>query len=720
MPHFLKNYIVVFCMATCCSMAWASTAEIEEIVVTATKRTQSLQDLAGSISALDDAQIKLRGVANTEDLIAYVPGANFTKGAGNTFVSIRGVGVSLGQGFADPSVATHIDGVFLARTNMGSLQMIDLERAEVLRGPQGTLYGRNATGGVINFISKKPTEEFEGSFSVGAGSWDKVTADGYISGPITDKLLGRLSASYSDHDGYYDTVAPRSGHIADERHESFRAMLRYLPTENLTIDLSVSYEEEEYHDISQVVDLDVFALISLFFPPEFTTDEPFTSTQQEPYPHSEKESSMASLIANWDISDDLTFKSITAYVDHENPGINDADGYLGESLTVGSLEYPRFDKVNTFSQEFNLIGTSLDDKLDWTLGFFYFTENHKPRTTAFIPIFDVEIDQFYSADSEAMAAFVDLTYHVTDNFRINAGLRESRDERDFQQRYTLNFTTNPFEVCGPTSPIADGKSSFDWDSTSPKLRFEWDAGENHLLYAQWQEGFKTGGINIGECGDTYEPEEISAYEVGFKSTLLDGAMTLNGSYYIYDYENHQAQLFPGGPTLALVVNLAGADIQGFDLELVWHASENFRIDGSVAHNDNEISETTFTTNPATGVVEDLKGNAVPHAPEWTAAVGANLFIDTDAGNFTARAEVRYSDEVQHGLFDSPNELADEYTVGNIYLSYSSPSAAYEVRAFVRNVTDKEYLEDVGVSSLLGMRGSYARPRHFGVELRYNF
>ncbi|MDE2725065.1 MAG: TonB-dependent receptor, partial [Gemmatimonadota bacterium] len=693
MPHFLKNYIVVFCMATCCSMAWASTAEIEEIVVTATKRTQSLQDLAGSISALDDAQIKLRGVANTEDLIAYVPGANFTKGAGNTFVSIRGVGVSLGQGFADPSVATHIDGVFLARTNMGSLQMIDLERAEVLRGPQGTLYGRNATGGVINFISKKPTEEFEGSFSVGAGSWDKVTADGYISGPITDKLLGRLSASYSDHDGYYDTVAPRSGHIADERHESFRAMLRYLPTENLTIDLSVSYEEEEYHDISQVVDLDVFALISLFFPPEFTTDEPFTSTQQEPYPHSEKESSMASLIANWDISDDLTFKSITAYVDHENPGINDADGYLGESLTVGSLEYPRFDKVNTFSQEFNLIGTSLDDKLDWTLGFFYFTENHKPRTTAFIPIFDVEIDQFYSADSEAMAAFVDLTYHVTDNFRINAGLRESRDERDFQQRYTLNFTTNPFELCGPTSPIADGKSSFDWDSTSPKLRFEWDAGENHLLYAQWQEGFKTGGINIGECGDTYEPEEISAYEVGFKSTLLDGAMTLNGSYYIYDYENHQAQLFPGGPTLALVVNLAGADIQGFDLELVWHASENFRIDGSVAHNDNEISETTFTTNPATGVVEDLKGNAVPHAPEWTAAVGANLFIDTDAGNFTARAEVRYSDEVQHGLFDSPNELADEYTVGNIYLSYSSPSAAYEARAFVRNVTDKEYLED---------------------------
>ena len=724
MSHFLKSHIVIFCMATCCSMAWASTAEIEEIVVTATKRAQSLQDVAGSISALDDAQIRFRGVANAEDLVQYVPGANFNKGAGNTFISIRGVGLSLGQGFADPSVATHIDGVFLARTNMGSLQMIDLERAEVLRGPQGTLYGRNATGGVINFISKKPTHEFEGSFSVGAGNWDKVTANGYISGPITDKLLGRLSASYSDHDGFYDTVAPRSGEIADERHESFRAMLRYLPTENLTIDLSVSHEEEEYHDISQVVDLDVFALISLFLPPEASTDEPFTSTQQEPYPHSEKESTMASLIANWDISDDLTLKSITAYVDHENPGINDADGYLGEWLTVGSPEFPRFDKVNTFSQEFNLIGTSLDDKLDWTVGFFYFTEDHKPRTTAFIPLFGVTLDQFYQADSEAMAAFVDLTYHLTDNFRVNAGLRQSRDERDFQHRLTNNFDApdpaNRIYLCGPDSPLDDGKSSFVWDSTSPKLRFEWDASEKLLLYVQWQEGFKTGGINLGQCGDTYEPEEVTAYEVGFKSTLLDGAMTLNGSYYNYDYKNHQAQLFPGGPTLALVVNLPGADIQGLDLELAWNATENLRIDGSVAYNDNEISESGLTTNPATGGVEDLKGNAVPHAPEWTAALGANLFIDTDAGNFTARAEVRYSDEVQHGLFDNPNEIADEYTVGNIYLSYSSPSAAYEARAFVRNVTDEEYLEDVGVSSLLGARGTYARPRHYGVELRYNF
>ena len=200
MPHFLKNYIVTFCMATCCSMASASTAVIEEIVVTATKRAQSLQDVAGSISALDETQIKLRGVATAEDVIQQVPGMAYRQIGGHHFVYIRGVGVSVAAGYGDPSVATHVDGVFLSRMSMGSLQMIDLDRVEVLRGPQGTLYGRNSTGGVINFISKKPTEEIEGSFSVGAGSWDKVTANGYISGPITDKLLGRLSASYSDHE----------------------------------------------------------------------------------------------------------------------------------------------------------------------------------------------------------------------------------------------------------------------------------------------------------------------------------------------------------------------------------------------------------------------------------------------------------------------------------------------------------------------------------------
>ena len=722
MPHFLKNYIVIFCMATCCSMAWASTAEIEEIVVTATKRTQSLQDLAGSISALDDAQIRLRGVSTTEDLIQNIPGMTFQRRAGNNFINIRGIGLSLPQGFADPSVGTHVDGVYLSRTSMGSLQMIDLERVEVLRGPQGTLYGRNSTGGIINFISKKPSEEFEGSLSVGAGSWDKVTADGHISGPITDKLFARLSATYSDHNGYYDTVAPRSGKLADESHESFRAMLRYLPTENLTIDLSVSHEQEEYHQIGQRIDLDnVPGAIVFLGPTGITTDEPFTVAQQEPFPHAEKETTMASLTASWDVSDDLVFKSITAYVYHERLDWNNSAGYTVPHLTIGTPEIPRFDDSEAISQEFNLIGTSLDNRLDWTVGLYYFTEDYKPRTPAFVPIFAVEIDQRYHEEVEAMAAFVDLTYHLTDNFRVNAGVRQSRDEKDFQQTVNIGITdpTTAFSLCGPNSFLDDGKESFTWNSTSPKVRLEWDASENHLLYVQWQEGFKTGGVNVGACGDTYEPEEITAYEAGFKSTLLDGAMTLNGSFYIYDYKNHQAQIFPSALTND-VVNLSAADVQGLEVELVWNATENSRIDASVTYNDSEISKSVLSANPLTGQIGDLKGNPLPYVADMTFAIGANLFFDTDVGNFTARAEFRYSDEVQWSIFDNEPELADDYTVGNIYLSYLSPSEAYEARAFVRNVTDELYVESLSISSLLGLNGQYARPRHFGVELRYNF
>ena len=398
MPHFLKNYIVTFCMAMCCSMAWASTAEIEEIVVTATKRSQSLQDVAGSISALDDIQIKLRGIANAEDLIQQVPGMFYRRIAGSHFTYIRGVGVSVAAGYGDPSVATHVDGVYLSRMSMGSLHMIDLERVEVLRGPQGTLYGRNSTGGVINFISKKPTEEFEGSFSIGGGSWDRVMADGYISGPITDKLLGRLSATYSDHDGYYDTVAPRTGKLGDERNENIRAMLRYLPTENLTIDLSVSYEKEEFHQISQNIDLDAQpALMDLFVPPGFIrTDEPHTTTQQEPHPHGENTTTIASLTANWDISDNLAFKSITGYVDHERgPDWFDGSTYNFpiSVLSIGLPEFPRFNPAETFSQEFNLIGTSLDDKLDWTVGLYYHTEDYEPQVPVFIPPFGTVLEQ---------------------------------------------------------------------------------------------------------------------------------------------------------------------------------------------------------------------------------------------------------------------------------------------------------------------------------------
>ena len=727
MPHFLKNYIVIFCMATCCSMAWASTAEIEEIVVTATKRAQSLQDVAGSISALDESQIKLRGVTSTEDLVQNIPGLTFQRRAGNNFINIRGVGLSLPQGFADPSIGTHVDGVYLSRTSMGSLQMIDLERAEVLRGPQGTLYGRNSTGGVINFISKKPTEEFEGSFSVGAGSWDRVTADGYIAGPLTDKLLGRLSVTYSDHDGYYDTVAPRSGKLADEHHVSFRAMLRYLPTENLTIDLSVSHEKEEFHQIFQNLDLDNWpGTIVVFVPPgAMTTDEPLTSSQQEPYPANDKETTMASLTANWDVSDDLTFKSITAYIDHERVGWGNSAPYTPVPeplLAIGRPDIPRVDESKFFSQEFNLIGTSLDDKLDWTVGLYYLTEDFEPFLPAFIPIFAIDIAQSYQEDVEAMAVFVDLTYQLADNFRVNAGIRQSRDEKDFEHTLIFGFTdpATAFIACGPNSFVDDGKHSFKWDSTSPKLRFEWDASENHLLYVQWQEGFKTGGLNQGQCGDTFEPEEITAYEAGFKSTLLDGAMTFNGSFYRYDYKNHQAQIFPGGLTNE-VVNLSNADVQGAEVELVWGATENLRIDGSVAFNDSEITSSVLSGNPATGgAIEDLKGNPLPFVPDMTFAIGANLFVDTDVGIFTARAEVKYIDEIQWSIFNNEAESTDDYTVGNIYLSYLSPSEAYEARAYVRNVTDEEYFESRAISGLNGLKGQYARPRHYGVELRYNF
>ena len=724
MPHFLKRNIVIFCMAMCCSMAWASTAEIEEIVVTATKRAQSLQDVAGSISALDETQIKLRGVATAEDLIQQVPGMAYRKIGGHHFVYIRGVGVSVAAGYGDPSAATHVDGVYLSRMSMGNLQMIDLERVEVLRGPQGTLYGRNSTGGVINFISKKPTEEFEGSFSVGGGSWGRVMADGYISGPITDKLLGRLSASYSDHDGFVDTVAPRTGKLSDERHESFRAMLRYLPTENLTIDLSVSHEKEEFHTLSQTIDVDVPALFDLFLNPQgfFRTDEPHNSTQQEPNPFGEIKTTIASLTANWDISDNLTFKSITGYVDHERgPTWFDGSPYPHpiSQIGIGSPEFPRFSPAETFSQEFNLIGTSLDDKLDWTVGLYYHTEEYVSHVPVFIPLFATVLEQGALEEIDAIAAFFDVTYHVTDNFRVNAGLRQSRDEKDFQRRLTVNFTdpdpANHIDVCA-----ANPEESFEWDTTSPKLRFEWDASENLLLYVQWQEGFKPGGINIGACDDTYDPEEITSYEVGFKSTLLDGAMTLNGGFYSYDYKNHQAVLFPESNPSGEVINLAGADVEGFELELAWNATENFRIDSSVAYNSAEVSKSVLSTHPLTGITEDLKGNQVPFVPDRTFALGANLFFDTDAGNFTARAEVKYTDEIQFGLFDIPEELADDYTVGNIYLSYSSPSAAYEVRAFVKNVTDEEYLDQLDISTIVGLRGRYARPRHYGVQLRYNF
>lgn len=767
---------------------------IEEVIVTAQKRAQSLQDVAGSISAFGASQIEKRGITEVEDLFQAVPGLNYSEQSGSTLITIRGIGLSIETGAGEPGVATHVDGVYQPRSSMDSMGNAELERVEVLRGPQGTLYGRNSTGGVVNFITKKPTESFEGSVKVGYGSWNKKSVGGYVSGPLVGEvLLGRLSASHSKHDGYVRNLAPGDSRLGDEESTGVRGALRWLPTDSLKVDLSASFQSQHHDPLQQLLDLDQPSALSPLFggipgliAPVISSDAPNVTFQNDPFPRGEKETTAATLTVEWDVSDAVLFRSITGYGDHETgPDLFDS-GSNTPTISVGNPEFPRLTSSEYVTQEFNLSGSAFDDDLQWILGAYYFQEDYTQSLPAsvsnlFAPVFGLliapglaqnVIGQDLEEDTESVAAFVDVTYSVSDTFRVNVGLRQNHDTKDTVQ-FLPNVVTNitgqiglPTSIdvinAGVTTTIAPGeravvatcagiegadlgRNTLREDSTSPKLRFEWDATDELLLFAQWQEGFKSGGANASGCDDLFEPEEIVAYEIGFKSTLLEGALTFNGSFYRYDYDNLQVFNLDETGTSAFIANVTESEVTGGELELNWVATDSISIDASLSFSDSEITKAdalfdtvtllnnlnlislqdvfnlaTGNLNPIESATIPLEGNPIPRNPELTWSLGINYDYDSDIGGIGLRGEVYFTDDTHFRFFGNPEDIAPSYTVYNFYLTYTTPSGFTRAKFFAKNFSDEEYLYNQYHALTVGAVGIYAPPRHFGIELTHDF
>ena len=733
-----------------------------------------MQDVAGSISALAKDQIDMRGVTDIEDIYQSIPGLNYMYESGANLITIRGIGLFVDSGYNEPGVASHIDGIYQARATLPGVETVDLERVEVLRGPQGTLYGRNATGGVVNFITAKPTEEFEGSISLGFGDWDKVTASGYVSGPIIeDKLLGRLSVSYSDHEGFIDNfVRGADSELGDEKVENIRAALRFMPTENLTIDLSYNDSDKEYDQFQPRIDANDSTIPQLT-PPAFggvpaggfIPAGPNKTTQGPGYRGASQETESAALTIEWLINENLTFKSLTGYADHmdgpasyvSNTYIDAARNPVFLSAAIGAPDDPRVVESESWSQEFNLVGSH--DRFQWSLGLYHFEEDYFQTIPVYFydlgPILGagafgpgIGFDQFTIAttkDITSQAAFADFTYSISDSLRINLGLRYGDDEKETEQLQSITLGNNtPIDLgflfglpdgiwtpgtqftipaCGGV--LGNGDFDQDWDSTSPKVRFEWDANENWLVYAQWQEGFKGGGVNDGECGDLFEPEEITSYEVGFKSTLLDGTMILNGAVFVYDYEDLQVATLNEEGTSSIIVNIPAVDVVGAELEMVWNISGMVSTDFSLALADSETSKSLIvgdTRRQIEGLpfILDIDGNPTPRSPEFTASLGVNLDFDTGLGALSIRGEIYHSDETQFRMFDNDPDIGDSYTVANLYATLTTLDDKFTLRGYVKNVTDEEYLYNILHSSAAGGGGRWAPPRHWGLEATYRF
>lgn len=694
---------------------------IEEVVVTAQKREQNLQDVAGSISALGAERLKSQGIRSIEDLSRLVPGLDFGQMDGAAFVTLRGIGLAVDTGVAEPNVALHVDGVFLPRTTMETLDNLDLQRIEVLRGPQGTLYGRNATGGAINFVSQAPSSQTKGEASLLVGDYKTIEGRAMITGPLTDHLRGRLSLGYKRRgEGYVDNVFT-GGHLDADRQFMVRGALSADLTENLSADLSASYQRQTSQSYQQLMQ-PLGPAAALTFPSLASAIAPTRPwTVGSNHVGDLKRSTLLTRLGfDWSVTPDIQLKSITAYLDHRFANSFDGDGTSANYFVINN-DMPS----KAFSQEFDL-GGKLPNGGSWLVGAYGFHEDFKSSIPIPFPSGlpgqlppGGTVLSALDEKTTSIATFGDATIGVTDRLRIYGGARISRDHKNSTQNVGVLIEGVPSAL---TLSCSDQRVTKTYRSFSPRMGAQYDVAHGLMVYAQYCKGFKSGGLNSASCGDTYDPERLKATEVGFKSDFLDGRAVLNASLFHYGYTG--LQVFKVLQLSAVIEN-ADARTYGAEVEAKFQLSEHFRIDTSATLLDAKFTnfQSADSANLSAGV-QNLRGARTPRAPKYSANLGVEGNFPVDFGPFstlTLRADTRWSGAFYFQPFNTSGYRQAPYALVNLNLNLVTADRNLVVRAFMRNVGDKAVKGHVSYFQIEDAYvGSYLAPRTFGVEMTRSF
>lgn len=693
------------------AQAASTDAGSDEIVVTAERRESRLLDTPLAVAAIPTQQLERQGIASLEDVQAVTPNLTFGQFSNFSLVSLRGIGTDFGTISAEPSVATFQDGVYQGASSSQTVPSFDLQRIEVLRGPQGTLYGRNSTGGAINFITRDPSFTPEMNAAAVVGDYDHVTVDFGASGPLglNHTLAGRLSLRYDARSGYRHNDFT-GGEADDLDSRSAAGSLLIRPSDAVSIILRGDYTNRDSAQPYERID-DSLGFNTLFggsFTPNpgetrhFRNDVP-TATNAEVWG--------ASATANFDIPG-ATLRSITAYRENSLSSNEDWDGSDGNILAVNDA-----DGTHQFTQEFDLFGSTAGGSLDWLLGAFYY---HSEGTT-FFDLTGGVINAFFSAtsltfdaaqDSESVAGFGQATYHITDRFNLTAGLRYTHDDKRMQQGILVNHA---IDTCGVTTEDS-------WNALTGTVSADYHFTDTAMLYGRVSRGYKAGGINAGQCADAFDPEYVNAFEAGLRGSILDHSLSGALTTFYYDYKDIQFTTF--GATTATIDNVGGAKVAGVELEFNYHPSflDALRLDGSVSYLHSEYNDEMVMDPFLTGPYQ-IGGNQLVRAPEWRANLGVEYTFALGAqSDLTVRAETSYSDHYFHDIFNGKAALqsaAEEpsYTISNFRVIWQPHEHDFEVQAFVENIEDNQYAyrRFVG-SSFGGITGQFSPPRTFGVRV----
>ena len=725
-----------------CAIGWTSgtvfaQGVLEEITVTATKRTESIQDVPVSVSAIPAEQIENLGIADMEDLSLFVPNFEINSASILPNLYMRGLGSGATHSI-EQSVGRFVDGVYIGRAAINLHGFMDLESVEVLRGPQGTLFGKNTVAGALIMNTANPTASFESGFTTSASDYSTTGGNnefqGFLSGPLSDNLAGRIAVRLKESDGYYMNRLEGPGG-PDREDTGVRVKLAWSPGDRTSVDFKFEYNEFEAvgPDTAEIAaiggpPLSVYQIPSPGFTPELdwivdvdctdiianrdTTGDGAADTQTNTgsfCPSRDQESSNFTMTVEHDFPGG-TLTSITAYQDYDYK-----HNFVGLDMGLASgFRARRNEEYENISQEFRYTSNESED-YDYIVGA-YFEDSEVSRfqnssinlTTIFLDPGGGFLDRYepWTTETRTIAAFGQVRWHFADDLTLILGGRFGSEDKDFVfERYFAQYGTNivlpiPGGPGGPPLAVTASRSE---DKFTGSATLQWHANDTTMLYAALSQGHKTGGfsdrIENPLADFEFDAENVDSIELGAKTTLLDGTLALNVALFSMDIQGLQLATQVIGTVPAFTVsNAADSTSEGVELDVTWAASDVWTLGANAAFTDASYDSFPGSENCPPGATPgptgtcDLAGFPLIFAPDVKGTVFADFFVEDAFGGWdlAGRADYTWSDEQYTDISYADTVLTDSYSIANVSLRLISPNDQVTLSLIGRNLGETAY------------------------------
>ncbi|NOY16443.1 MAG: TonB-dependent receptor [Gammaproteobacteria bacterium] len=747
----------------------AEIAEIEEVIVTAQKRAENLQKVPIAVTALIKDTIEKARVRSLDDIARLTPSflaAMHTPTQPE--LSIRGIASTDREAGSERSVVVFVDEVYIGRAGASTFDLFDLERIEVLRGPQGTLFGRNVSGGAINIVTAKPTAEKRMKFEGTVGNFNMFEGRGLINGALSDNVNAKASFAARTKDGYYNNVHLGVDDIQGVKSYSARIQLDFLLNEDLQALVTFGASSD-----------DIDGVATKLFPGWLNTVEdfakyvgsapPFRNPDGTPYiPPAgmydvennllgsiERSSYSVYSRIDWQQSYG-TWTFISAYRYNKLDEGMDAlgMGLRGTGPSTRGFASIQFndETYDALSLELRLASLPENERLNWVVGLYYLNEgvdrvlrfNRQLANGFSAPAFD------QSLSTDSYAVFGQFTWAITDRFNLTVGARQTRDEKAWDLGVTDTLSEAEREAIeedlGRAPGIAPARELYSistgdsWSEFTPKVALDFRATDDVMLYTSWARGFKSGGwvgfaANAEAAVIPYKPETVDSLEGGIKSQWLNNRLQLNANVFSMDFKEMQQRdtvQLPDGTSIGTIVNVGDAEINGIEAEFVVQASENFRLSGSLSIIDAKVVK----TNIANSLTTILKGKDLPRSPDQTFNLSAEYFLPPGLfqvpGEIGLRVDYRYVGDHFFDLNENIAGFQPAYDLWSARIDYNSPDGRWNLAFWGKNLGNEQYLSTAqsfrtprslagtGIQNGFATVGYMGLPRSYGVTLTVNF